>query len=81
MKSNLTIIERRDDLDFLKAIAIIFVVLYHTYVLFSSVQNDLFNHFKFGFLGVDIFFVISGYLICKSVLPKIVENNFSFKIF
>ena len=81
MKSNLTIIERRDDLDFLKAIAIIFVVLYHTYVLFSSVQNDLFNHFKFGFLGVDIFFVISGYLICKSVLPKIVENNFSFKAF
>lgn len=81
MKQNLTIKERRNDIDFLKTIAIIFIVLYHTYVLFSAIHDDIFNYFKFGFLGVDIFFVISGYLICKSVLPKIVENNFSFKTF
>ena len=81
MKTNLINNERRNDIDFLKSIAIIFVVLYHTYVFLSSIHDDLFNSFKFGFLGVDIFFVISGYLICKSVLPKIVENNFSFKAF
>ena len=81
MKTNLMINERRDDIDFLKAIAIIFVVLYHTYVLLSVIHDDLFNIFKFGFLGVDIFFVISGYLICHSVLPRITENNFSFKEF
>lgn len=81
MKSNLLIQERRNDIDFLKTIAIVFVVLYHTYVLFSVIHDDLFNSFKFGFLGVDIFFVISGYLICKSVLPKIIDNNFSFKSF
>ena len=81
MKTNLMINERRDDIDFLKAIAIIFVVLYHTYVLLSVIHDDLFNIFKFGFLGVDIFFVISGYLICKSVLPKVIENNFSFRSF
>ena len=81
MKQNLIIKERRDDIDFLKSIAIIFVVLYHTYVLFSAFHNNLFNSFKFGFLGVDIFFVISGYLICHSVLPKIIDNSFSFKSF
>ena len=81
MKQNLTIKERRNDIDFLKTIAIIFIVLYHTYVLFSAIHDDIFNYFKFGFLGVDIFFVISGYLICKSVLPKVIENNFSFKTF
>ena len=81
MKSNLLFQERRNDIDFLKTIAIVFVVLYHSYVLLSSIHDDLFNLFKFGFLGVDIFFVISGYLICKSVLPKVIENSFSFKAF
>ena len=81
MKTNLINNERRNDIDFLKSIAIIFVVLYHTYVFLSSIHDDLFNSFKFGFLGVDIFFVISGYLICNSVLPKIIDNKFSFKSF
>ena len=81
MTSKFTIKERRVDIDFLKTIAIVFVVLYHTYVLLSVIHDDSFNLFKFGFLGVDIFFVISGYLICHSVLPRITENNFSFKEF
>ena len=81
MTSKFTIKERRVDIDFLKTIAIVFVVLYHTYVLLSVIHDDSFNLFKFGFLSVDIFFVISGYLICHSVLPRITENNFSFKEF
>ena len=48
-----------------------------------SILSVLFYHlefqiFKGGFVGVDIFFVISGYLISKSVIPKIQNNEFSF---
>lgn len=49
---------RRNDLDLLKGIAILAVVLYHTGLLPS------------GYLGVDIFFVLGGYM----VFPKITEQ-------
>ena len=49
--------EYRKDLDGLRALSIIFVVLFHSEV-------DIFNQiFRGGFIGVDIFFVLSGYLI------------------
>ena len=48
----------RPEIDGLRAVAVIAVVLYHAE--FYLHQNLL---FKGGFLGVDIFFVISGYLI------------------
>uniref|UniRef100_A0A915BUV4 Acyl_transf_3 domain-containing protein n=1 Tax=Parascaris univalens TaxID=6257 RepID=A0A915BUV4_PARUN len=44
---------KRDDIQCLRGLAIIYVLLFH---LFPTV-------FRKGFLGVDIFFVISGYLI------------------
>ncbi len=47
--------EYRPEIDSLRAIAVSLVVLFHFDVLF----------FKGGFVGVDIFFVISGYLITK----------------
>lgn len=49
-KNNITF---RQDVDILRGVAVILVVIYHL---------DL-NLFKSGFVGVDIFFVISGYLI------------------
>ena len=48
----------RSDIDGLRAISVIGVILFHLkYVLESG------SVLKGGFFGVDIFFVISGYLI------------------
>lgn len=56
----------RQDLDALKGIAIIAVVLFHIGLL------------KSGYLGVDAFFVINGFLVIPSVMKKITANDFSF---
>ncbi len=53
----------RPDVDGLRAIAVLSVVFYHAE--FSVAGNELFEG---GFIGVDIFFVISGYLITKILL-------------
>lgn len=50
-------------LDVLKAFAIIAVVLYHCGFL------------TYGYLGVDLFLVINGYLITKSLKDKILNNS------
>lgn len=58
----------RSDIDGLRTIAVFTVILNHAgFSLFSG-----------GFVGVDVFFVISGFLITSIIYPKIVENNFSF---
>ena len=61
----------RADIDGLRAIAIIAVVFYHM---------D-FSWIKGGFVGVDIFFVISGFLITKNIERELNTNQFSFKDF
>ena len=63
----------RPDIDGLRAIAVSGVVLYHT----QSVDGIL----PGGFLGVDVFFVISGFLITSLILPSIQDRTFSFKNF
>ena len=50
-------------LDVLKAIAIIAVVLYHS------------GFATFGYLGVDVFLVISGYVTTKSLYSKLLNNR------
>lgn len=59
----------RKDLDALKGIAIIAVVLFHIGLL------------KSGYLGVDTFFVINGFLVIPSVIKKIDIKDFSFLYF
>jgi peptidoglycan/LPS O-acetylase OafA/YrhL len=67
----------RKELDGLRAIAIIGVIIYHVEVYVNSSRL-----FPGGFLGVDIFFVISGYLITSLIIKEIIfSNSFSFKNF
>ncbi len=61
----------RPDIDGLRALAVLLVVLYHAGCSWVSG----------GYVGVDVFFVISGYLITKIIVTQIVEGNFSLKNF
>ncbi len=63
----------RPEIDGLRAISVIAVVFYHIEIIF----ND-FKLFSGGFIGVDVFFVISGYLITSLILKEIYQTqNFS----
>lgn len=53
----------RPEIDGLRAIAVIAVILYHSKLIFFNNQI-----FEGGYIGVDIFFVISGYLITLIIL-------------
>ena len=67
----------RPEIDGLRAIAIISVVMYHAEVVVSGQ-----SWFAGGFFGVDIFFVISGYLISRIILSELYETgSFSFPDF
>jgi peptidoglycan/LPS O-acetylase OafA/YrhL len=57
----------RPDIDGLRAIAVVVVVLYHAFP----------NLLPGGFVGVDIFFIISGYLISSVLFQSIHSNSFS----
>ncbi|MGN0915626.1 MAG: acyltransferase family protein [Succinivibrio sp.] len=73
--------QQRSDLNFLKGIAIIFVVLYHYYVLMQGSRLTSLSLFDGGFLGVDIFLVISGYLLASSCTYRLENNSFSYPKF
>ena len=67
----------RPEIDGLRAIAVSAVILYHAKITFLGHQP-----FKGGFIGVDIFFVISGYLITSIILKELITTgSFSFKHF
>jgi len=57
----------RPDIDGLRAIAVILVLLFHFDLGVSG-----------GFVGVDVFFVISGYLITDVIRKSIIAQRFSF---
>lgn len=61
----------RPDIDGLRAVAVLAVVLFHA---FPTVIRG-------GFVGVDIFFVISGFLITSIILKNLSHGHFSFMDF
>ena len=71
LTESITKIARRDDIQALRGFAVISVLLFH------------FNKgvFSFGYLGVDVFFVISGFVISNLIYSEITNNTFSFKSF
>lgn len=66
-----TSISYRSDIDGLRCIAILVVILFHIGAPF----------FSGGFVGVDVFFVISGYLIGSHVYRETRSGNFSLRRF
>jgi len=67
----MTILKYRPEIDGLRALAILPVVIFHSGI----------NFMPGGFLGVDVFFVISGYLITSILLKEMNNGTFSFKSF
>jgi peptidoglycan/LPS O-acetylase OafA/YrhL len=62
----------RPDIDGLRALAILSVLAFHFQIgRYSNV----------GFIGVDVFFVISGYLICSGVVGQMERGTFSLRSF
>ena len=60
----------RHDITGLRAIAALAILIFHIDPRFSG-----------GFIGVDIFFVISGYLITRNIWPALQNKNFRFSSF
>ena len=61
----------RREIDGLRAIAVLPVILFHAgFSLFSG-----------GFVGVDVFFVISGYLITTIIVSEMQDNQFRLSVF
>ena len=67
----------RPEIDGLRAIAVLSVILYHA-GFEVNFNEKLYKVLPGGFLGVDIFYVISGYLITYLILERIKNNSFSF---
>ena len=64
----------RPEIDGLRAIVVFAVILYHADITLFG-----YNFFKGGYIGVDVFFVISGYLITSFILKELeTSGRFSF---
>ena len=61
--------QRSITIDILKGIAIIAIVLFHAGIL------------KHGYLGVEVFFVVGGFLITRSIIHKYESNTFNYTNF
>ena len=61
----------RSEIDGLRAVAVLPVLMFHAGIPF----------FAGGYVGVDVFFVISGYLITGIIAPEMAEGRFSLVAF
>ena len=68
---HLTHLKYRADIDGLRAVAVLSVVGFHAFP----------NFIKSGFIGVDIFFVISGFLISSIIFGNLEHRSFNYSEF
>ena len=72
-------------IDFLRGIAILLVIGRHLGEIPNSLNNYSSTMLKawklVGWIGVDLFFVLSGFLISSIIFNKIKNNNFSISDF
>ncbi len=61
----------RPDIDGLRAVAVLAVLVHHAFP----------EYLPGGFIGVDVFFVISGYLISSIILGELQQGRYSFASF
>ena len=67
----MSIIEYRRDVDALRGLSVLLVVIFH---FFPTVLPG-------GYVGVDVFFVISGFIITNLITSEINQNKFSLSSF
>ena len=81
--------ERFQNVDFLRFIFSIDILLYHFYVVFNKILSSqtldtptiyqyVFRNFRYGFICVDFFFIISGFFLFKNINKE--EDTFNFAI-
>src|SRR5439155_17035393 len=63
---------RQPGLDFLRALAIIVVVIYHAALFGFKLPGRV---DRFGWIGVDLFFVLSGYLIGGQLIAPLMRGR------
>lgn len=69
---NIKTLKYRPDIDGLRSIAVLLVVIFH----FNLIPGA-----KSGFMGVDVFYVISGFLITAILIKQLDAGTFSFSSF
>ncbi len=70
MSTRTQTVSYRPEIDGLRALAVIAVILFHAKIALSG-----------GYVGVDIFFVISGYLITSLIVKDLQKGAFTFTAF
>lgn len=62
----------RVDIEALRGFSVLIVILYH-----FNLEIFAYNFIKNGFIGVDLFFVISGFIITKIIIDNLDNSSFS----
>jgi peptidoglycan/LPS O-acetylase OafA/YrhL len=66
--------QRLPGLDFLRALAVVWVMLFHSFLV-GGLGPDFKWLERYGWMGVDVFFLLSGFLIGRQVLAPLARGE------